>query len=214
MAVRGSLGTASPASSSSCPRATAPRAPRRSRRAVRRGAGGGDGDGDGRGGDAGKELDLGGLLGKLFSSETWMPKNSLRQQAYRSEEMAAMRRELEKLESEVEDYEGGAAGGGVQLDESVLERSLLSDASSNSDFLARLVELDNKLVRSATGAARACAARRGCEPPRGASAPSRSPTDNAPLHVASCARTRWRARWTGSSRRWRPPSTARSCASS
>lgn len=76
-----------------------------------------------------------------------MPKNSLRQQAYRSEEMAAMRREIEKLESEIDDYSGGAAGGGVQLDEEVLERSLLSDASSNSDFLTRLVELDNKLVR-------------------------------------------------------------------
>lgn len=58
-----------------------------------------------------------------------------------------MRREIEKLESEIDDYSGGAAGGGVQLDEEVLERSLLSDASSNSDFLTRLVELDNKMVR-------------------------------------------------------------------
>ena len=115
---------------------------------MRAGKGGGrnDGAGDESGGDGKSALDF---LGKLFSSETWMPKNSLRQQAYRSEEITALRRQVQRMEEE----ERAAAEAAENEDEiqgddddsmTLLERSLLSDSDLSSSLLSRLVEMDRE----------------------------------------------------------------------
>lgn len=112
--------------------------------------GGSDGAGDESGGSGKSALDF---LGKLFSSDTWMPKNSLRQQAYRSEEITALRRQVQRMEEE--ERAAAAAADAAESDEdevqgddedsmTLLERSLLSDSDLSSSLLSRLVEMDRE----------------------------------------------------------------------